>query len=286
MRRALALLLAASVLFAGCNSELGQATPACGEDMVTGAIIISAQAVPGSAYAPCIAGLKPGWEYEPLVPRSGQSRFWLSSDRVGFHFLEVTFEAGCDIPPEAQQFRSDEPEIPLYIAVAVADYVVEVTIVPEGDDPDHHRYADEVAQQLGSSRSGARLVRAGVDASPSPTSERIAAALDAGRAVMVVGDREHEEHTVELHLREPDGETEVIGGIDLRQAIEEVSGPLGDPRYQAVWFYPFEGGCVTYRFDAEGPGADSIASEVKEALGFTDLAPLRELGRQVGYVLP
>ncbi len=104
---------------------------------------------------------------------------------------------------------------------------------------------------------------------------------------MVIGPREHEDGTVELHIRHP-GETivEVVPGMSPAKAIEEIAEPLGDPVYRATWCYPFEGGCVTYRFDAKGAGAERIAGEVKTALGFMDLAPIRKYGKQHGYIVP
>jgi len=286
LRRLLPVLLATAVLASGCNSQLGRTEPACSEDMITTAIIISAQSVRGTGYVPCINDLKPGWKYEDLVARSGQSRFWLSSDRVGDHFLEVTLEGSCDITGAVEK-DSDEAPIPLYIDEIIIDYRVNVTIVPEGDDETHRNYAAEIAQEIGATRVDDRLIQVSLDSSDLATSERIRIALSDGRAVMVVGAREYEERTVELHIRRPGGTVaEVLPGMSPAEAIEEIAEPLGDPVYRATWYYPFEGGCVTYEFNAKGAGVEHIARDVMTALGFADLAPIREYGEQFGYVVP
>lgn len=286
IKRFSAVVVALGLTGAGCASQLGQTMPNCDTDTVTNAVLITAQSVQGAAYVPCVNDLKPGWDYEPLEARSGQTRFWLSSDRVGGHFLEVTFEASCDLS-DAGQVTSDEPAIPRYEAHVESDFFVLVTVIPEGSGQELRDYASEVTQEIGSSRVKNRLVKALVDATDSPTADRIDRALDAGGAVMVVGARELEEGTVELHIRragEP-GDL-VVRGLEPDEAVEEVAGPMGDPVYRATWHYPFENGCVTYEFDAEGVGAESIAYDVMDALGFIDLAPIREYGDSVGYILP
>jgi len=285
-RRTLPLLLAAALVATGCNSHLGRTVPGCNTVDINSATILMAQTVRGAEYNPCINELQPGWGYEHLESRSGQTRFWLSSDRVGDRFLEITFEGSCDLS-SAVETSSDEPGIPLYVEEIEADFHIRITVIPEGDNQNYRAYAAEVAQEIGSSRVANRLVRARIDLSDLPTAERIRLALRDGQAVLIVGAREYEEGTVELHILRPGGENpSVLPGMSAAEAVEEVADPLDDPVYRALWYYPFENGCVTYRFDAKGAGADRISYEVKDALGFLLLAPLREYGEQVGYLIP
>ncbi len=284
-RRSSAIVAAAALLAAGCGSQLGRNTPSCDESVITNAIIISAQSVAGTAYVPCVQELKPGWDYEHLEARRGQTRFWLSSDRVGQRFLEVTLEPSCPLDPD-RLTASDEDAIPLYVEETEADFFVEIIVVPEGDEPELRDYAAEVVDQIGSERFGERLVRAYLDATDSPTARRIETALAAGHAALVVGPREVEEGTVEMHRIGRGGAEDVRPGLDPMEAVEEVAEGLGPPVYRATWRYPFEGGCVTYRFNARGIGAERIRYEVMDALGFLDLGPLRRLGEQFGYVVP
>ena len=286
MRRFLPAVIALSLTAGACNSQLGQTIPACDPDQITNSIIITAQSVRGAAYIPCVNELQPGWEYEHLAVRRGQTRFWISSDRVGHRFLEVTFEGSCDYSGAAAA-HSDEDGIPLFVRETEADFSIDVTFIPEGDDLQLEEHAAGLALDLGSDRFGDRLVKAVVDLSDDPTAARIEAALDAGRAALVVGPREYEEGTVELHyVRRGRGDTTVERGLTAEEAIEEVAGPLGAPEYRATWYYPFANGCVTYEIDAEGAGAERIASEVRDAIGFLDLGPIRQFGETVGYVVP
>lgn len=286
MRRRLAAVAVAALAAAGCSTELGRTTPECDTDAIDSATIISAQSVAGAAYVPCVDELRPGWSYEHLQARRGQTRFWLSSDRVGQRFLEVTFEASCDLSG-AVEVPSDEVGITRWAEDVEEDLFVEVVVIPEGDDQELRGYADEVAREIGAGRVEKRLVRARVDASDRPTLDRIESALDDGAAAVLVGPRELEEGTVEVHLRRGRSpEITVWKDVDPDEAVEEIAEPLGDPTYRAVWYYPFEGGCVTYRFDAEGIGAEHIAYDVMEALGFRDLAPIREIGESAGYEVP
>ena len=285
-RRIASLLLAATLASGACSTPLGQATPWCDTDVISNAILITAQSVRGASHVPCINELRPGWSYRHLVPRSGETRFWIDSDRVGYGFLEVTFSPTCDVSA-AEPVAGDEPGFELYVEELEADFFVEVTVIPEGDDPELRAYAEEVAQEAGSQRIGTRLVRATVDATGVSTAERIDGALGTGAAAFVVGPREREEGTVELHRNgRGSAEADVERGLTPEEALEEVAEPLGDPLYRAVWHYPLTNACVTNRVDAKGIGAEQIRYEVMDAMGFMDLAPLREFGEQLGYVVP
>jgi len=286
IRRLVPLVLATALVATGCNTQLGRTVPGCNTVDINSATILVAQTVRGAEYTPCINELKPGWSYQHLEARTGQTRFWISSDRVGDRFLEITFEGSCDLT-RAVEVGSDEPGIPLYVEEIKADFLIRITVISEGDSENYRGYAAEVAQEIGSSRVANRLVRGDIDFSDLPTAERIRLALADGQAVLVVGAREYEEGTVELHILRPgDANPVVLPGMSAAEAVEEVADPLDDPVYRALWYYPFENGCVTYRFDAKGAGADRISYEVKDSLGFLLLAPLREYGEQVGYLIP
>ena len=178
--RAVVLILAAALLGSGCNSQLGREEPGCDTDTIGTTLILSAQSVRGAAYVPCIHDLKPGWTYEHLVARSGQSRFWISSDRVGVRFLEVTFEGWCDLGGALAE-DSDEDHIPLFVDVRREDFHIRMTVVPEGNDETHIEYAAELVAEISATRVEDRLVEARVDSADLPTTERIRSALGQGR---------------------------------------------------------------------------------------------------------
>jgi hypothetical protein len=274
-------VLAAALAASGCHTGLGRSIPACDQDRITNTLILEAQSVRGAAYAPCVEELPPGWEYEHMMARSGEARFWISSDRVGDRFLEVRFEESCDVSG-AREAISDEEGIPRFVEDLDVDFRLPVTLIPEGDVADLVGYTESIALDIWATRVQGRLVRVAIDDGGPTTAERIRAALDDGDAALVVGPRDLEEGTVELHL--PGGK--VSGGLSIAEALDEAADRLGEPTYRSDWYYPFTNGCVTYLIDAEGPGVERVAPEVLDAVGFIDLGWMRGFGEQYGYVLP
>ncbi len=85
--------------------DLGVSAPSCG----TGSsMILSAQAVPSAAMLPCITALPSGWSIGGAHITSGNTRFWLDSDRAGPAAITVTLTAACDTSG-AQQVPSGQP---------------------------------------------------------------------------------------------------------------------------------------------------------------------------------
>ena len=163
-RRLVAAVALVSLLAGACGEQrLGRQDPVC--DELNSAIIMEAQAVRGLTYAACIKDLKIGWSYEHLVAESGMSRFWLSSDRVGTRFVEVTIAGSCDTTG-AVAVDSDEPDIERYERVDRADFQSQLMIVPEGAEMSARVYAAEIAQDLvGTSLAGRYLELRDFDAS-------------------------------------------------------------------------------------------------------------------------
>lgn len=279
MRRLAALVALCTVLTACSNDMIGRSVAAC--DNPGGSLILAVQAVRGVEYVPCIVELPAGWEYEHLVARRGEARFWLHSDRVGDRFLTVTLAPTCDTST-AVAHRSDEPGIPKFVDVALDEATLTVAIIPEGtDDPLTAQYASRVADGVRGTSLRHRLVLVTVDAGQASTELRIRQALEARQPALVVGVRELEEQRVELHLpgRDP-------VRIDLESALAHIEDSIGDPRYIATWYYPFRNGCVTYEFDAKGPGIDRVDDEVADSLTLLPIDPFRAVAESEGFVLP
>jgi hypothetical protein len=87
----------ASVLLAGCSVGTVRSEEAtC--DAPDGAFpVLVAQAVPSAVLLPCIRVYPAGWSYGGSEVRTGQSRFWLNSDRAGFHAVEVELTRSCSV---------------------------------------------------------------------------------------------------------------------------------------------------------------------------------------------
>ena len=267
-------------VLSSCGGALGPSAPEC--DELNGAITIEAQSVPGTEYVPCLNDLQPGWEYENLEAENGRSKFYLDSDRMGDNFIEVILEATCD-PADAEEFPSDEEDTRLYIDLKTREVEVGIVLIPEGDDPASHTYAASVWEELRNERVRGRQLEPEIISGTPSTTARISDALERGNPVLVVGPRELEEDTVELHL--PNNPT-TWGSISLRQALDLIESTVGEQVYRATWYYVFEGGCVTYSIDATGEGVESVIEDLQETLGLAPLADARRQAEEQGLVVP
>jgi hypothetical protein len=67
-------------------------------------------------------------------------------------------------------------------------------------------------------------------------------------------------------------------GTTLYEDIHKtLAGPDEEGEYEGSWWYEFEGGCVEFEFDAEGPGVDEIADDARQAFTFRPTGPVLEL---------
>jgi hypothetical protein len=261
-------------------------------------MVLSVQAVPGTAFAPCIEHLETGWEYRHLEAQSGQSIFSLDSDRLGgggpgFEenpFLKVSLLPSCDVS-EAIEVESDEPGVPLFVDVEV-DLDVPITIVPDSRSLPTVIYADRLQRELDGTVISGRPVVVGIDRTFRDTKQRISEAQTSGHAVVVVSARDEEDTTLTLLL--PGSDIELVGlkvntaqlssdALDLGIVIDELEGVTTEASYVGSWYYPFANGCVTYTFDARGSGVSTIESDVQAALGLFDAEVFRQVARDLGY---
>ena len=67
------------------------------------------------------------------------------------------------------------------------------------------------------------------------------------------------------------------GAILYEDIDKTLAGRDEDGEYEGEWWYVFDGGCVEFRFDAEGPGVDRLDDEVREAFSFFERGPLDDL---------
>jgi hypothetical protein len=89
-----AVVLAAGLL-AGCTVGPGQASEVDCPVEDSDLLLLAAQAVPSATLLPCIQALPAGWGCGGSDVRSGVARFWLESDRAGFHAVEVELTRSC-----------------------------------------------------------------------------------------------------------------------------------------------------------------------------------------------
>jgi hypothetical protein len=279
MRRLVFATCVLAVLSVGCGEqELGRRIVECdGPSQALGtSVILTAQAVPGTEYIPCVEALRPGWQFEHVEARSGQAYFTLHSDRMGMEFLRVTLLPSCDIGA-ARSVASDERDVDLSVEVLEENADFAVVVIPVADR--HHNYSVSVVAHLMSESIRGREITATLDESDAPISEKVASAHAAGAPVIIIDDVEVDTETVSLRRVGGDEDS----GLDFDEAVAEIAGDVDDPVYKARWFYTFDGGCIRYDIDAEGEGAQSVKSDVARAIGLYPMEELYELARQAGY---
>ncbi len=277
--RSIGLVCGLSLLAISCAGDLGPGTPACLEDpadSIDAITILQLQAVPDATWGPCIAELKVGWEYDEHLTESGRATFWLDSDRMGDRFLEATLASTCDTTGAMPAF-SPAADIQRLVQVEEAPRPVQIAVIPVA--PRHSSYAGEVLAQLDGQTLEGRDVVAFVPVSNAAPAVQIERALNNGQVAVIVDDREEASRTVEMRRT---GETPEVG-VTIEDALDELEDDLGQPRYRATWFHLFDGGCITYRIDAEGSGAETVASDIDDVMGFFPLADLRRNAAAQGF---
>jgi hypothetical protein len=204
---------------------------------------------------------------------SGRAWFWLDSDRLGDRFLTVSLQETC-VTSGAEPSGSWADGISVYTEIQPAEPGTRLAIVTVANR--HLAYAQQL---LGLLLEGGSTVR--LDISDAPFSQRIQGALDAGEVVLIVDDADTEARTASV--RTPDAPQDEIAGQTPEQILERFSADPNDETYRGDWYLTFEGGCIIYGFDAQGPGASALPHDVRSALGFAPLEELRGLLRTAGY---
>ncbi len=278
MNRKLLLMTAIGITLSACAVPLGRSVPEC--DAVMTSIVIEVQSVPGSAYVSCINGLKTGWTYQHLEARSGYSHYQLDSDRLGDAFVKVENVLSCDVGNATGSAIDDMP-VQVFKDV-VSETTVDIVVVPEGITEMTRAYAADIRAGLEDIEIKGRVSAVSVAISDEPTATRVSRATAAGAHVITISLRDAEEGTLTFMLR---GDPLEYKG-DLDEVIDAIEDAETKSNYRGKWYYVFEGGCVVYTFDAEGPGVATIERDIEQALGLSDANDLRQVARDAGYRLP
>ncbi len=281
MRRLIVVICAVALLSVACGEQqLGRKVVECEGPSFSleTSFILTAQAVPGADFIPCVEALRPGWEFEHIQARSGQAFFTLDSDRMGDDFLRVTLLPSCDVGA-AREVDSDEPGTSLSIEILEDKSDFAVIVIPVADR--HLTDADWVAAFFASTVIKGRHLIGTVDDSINPISEKIASAHAAGHPVVIIDDIDIDGDAATVSLRRVGGEEQP--GLTYQEALAEIEDDVDVPTYRARWFYEFQGGCIRYDIDAEGEGAQSADRDVADAIGMYPMEEMRKLARDAGY---
>ncbi len=276
MRRNAAWLVVLGLAAAACGNTVGVGLPDCAD--VRGpspALILMAQAVPTAPYGPCVEEVKLGWDDAGYLAEDGRAGFAFS--REGRTFLTAELTARCEIG-DAKQATSAAEDIVRYEDIESVGSDVLVTVVPSSERAMIYArtlVADAVLAEI----RGRSLVFAIDDDMTQPILARSNRAMLGGNIVLIVTDLDVEDETVEL--RTEDGANN--RRLDLDDALEEIERLVPEMVYRGRWLFEFEGGCVTYHFDASGRLADGLANDAANAIGFYDLGTLRTIFGREGF---
>jgi hypothetical protein len=219
-----------------------------------------------------------GWAYEDLVSVRGKSYFWLNSDRLGSRFLEVSLTPACETGG-AVQVDGARDDVLEFRSVRLVSSTVTVAIVPvTGREAAH---AQMIESELEARQINDRQVFVVFDDNDVPLAEKVAVAAGRDRPLVIVDEQDALAGTATLQMP---GDPLSQRGLDVNDLLDRLEDRLPEPSFTGNWFQVFEGGCITYEFDASGPGVDRLADDVEEALGLFPAGEVRRSMREVGVL--
>ena len=162
--------------------------------------------------------------------------------------------------------------------VAYADAGIRVTIVPSAMRP--LLWARIIADDLANEEVDDRPLTITIaDNIEDSVSSRVNLARLRGDFVWIVGELDAEERTLEMR----GGEMASGSALSVDDALDLIEDSVGDVFYRGQWFFTFNGGCITFDFDAEDRVAQTIAEDAAAAIGFYPAYELREIAEDMGF---
>ncbi len=277
MKRRSVLPLFLMIGFGAC-SNLGLGEPDCTppDRGISSANVLTVQAVPTAKYTPCINELRLGWDSVDWEARDGQASIAIA--RSLEPFLIVTVTEKCDVS-DATVVESGYPDIERYEAVDYQLAEIEITIVPAGRQP--LLMSGPLVERFAGVELEDRPINFTIDERlDQPVISRVNLALMRDHYVWIIDELDAEEGTVELRSNETDLSAR---GIEPEDALELIEDRVPEVFYRGHWYFTFDGGCITYEFDAEGRLAETVAADAGDALGFFPAFELRRLAEAEGF---
>jgi hypothetical protein len=276
MRRSFVAIAAVTFLASGCsNLGLGEASCLPPERGVSAANILTIQSVPTAKYTPCLDELRLGWDTVEWFAEDGRAGFRIT--RAISPFLTATVEESCNVA-SATKVESGYPDIDRYEAIESQATEIGITIIPSGDRPllSSRLLVERLEGTEIDDRPVVFTIDENVDDQVGP---RVNRALLTDSYVWLVSELDSEEGTVELRGRDPN----LVGrGVSITQALELIDDSVPDVFYRGHWYFTFEGGCITYEFNAKGRLAETVAADAEDALGFYPASVVVERARRDG----
>ncbi len=278
MRRVTLFVVVCAIAAASC-SHLGLGTPTClsPDRGVSAASVLTIQAVPSAKYTPCIRETRVGWDTMEWFAEDGKAGIKFA--RTISPFLTATVTESCDVSG-AIEVESGFNDIDRYEDVESVAAEIAVTVIPSS------QRALTRSRQLVASLDGTDIdgrpvmftIDENVDEQVGP---RMNLAFLYDSYVWVMTELDSEEGTVELR-----GENllEVGRGLTPARALDMIDDNVPDVSYVGSWYFTFEGGCITYDFNAKGDLAETIAEDAEEVFGFYPARAVTEMARDAGLM--
>lgn len=279
MRRSVLVVVSLALALSGCSSlGLGEASCLSPERGVSSANILTIQAVPTAKYTPCLSESRVGWDTVEWFAEDGRAGIRIT--RSISPFLTATVTPACDFTG-ATRVESGYPDIERYEDIESQLPEIEVTIVPSSERA--LLRARLLVDDLEGSEIDGRPVIFNIDGDyEQQVGPRVNMAVLRHQFVWVVSELDAEEGTVELR-----GENipATSRGLTPTEALDMIQESVPDVFYRGSWYFTFEGGCITYEFNAEGTLAETIAADAEEVFGFYPASLVIEGARRQGLII-
>ncbi len=272
------LWLLLAVVTGGCSSDLGLGDADCSPvtDNVSSSHILTVQAVPTARYTPCLNELRLGWDSVEWFAESGRAGFEIAENFDPF--LTATVTESCDVS-EARPVDWDHPDIERFEDIEAQQAALEIVVVPSGPDP--LVAASALVEDLDDVQIDDRPVTYVIDTTiDASVGSRVEAALARDAYVLIIDELDVEEGTVQLRSNDP---AATARGLEPDDALDLIEDMAPGVFYRGRWYFTFEGGCITYRFDATGILAEAVAADADDAFGFYPAHELRQGARDAGF---
>jgi hypothetical protein len=277
--RRLVILFTLALVASGCASHLGMGEAACtdsiGRDVAT-ATILNVQAVPSAKYTPCLDELRLGWDSVEGFAEDGRAgiRIMKSFDT----FLTVTVTESCDVS-NAVAVESEYADIERFEDIEQQPTNIRISIVPSGPLP-LSRSLSFVARFAEVEIDDRPVIYTVEDDLDRSISYRVEGALSENEYVWIVDEVDAEEGTLQLRSNNSAASGH---GLQPEEALDLIEEIVPGVFYRGDWYFTFDGGCITYQFDAEGTLAETVAADAEDAIGFYSAFELREFARDAGF---
>lgn len=275
----LVLLLVFAVAAISCsNSNLGLGEADCSSPAgdVSSSNVMTVQAVPTAKYTPCLNELRLGWDSVEWFAENGRAGIEIAKNFDPF--LTATVTETCDTS-ESVAVDSGYPDIQRFEDIDSQQAEIEIVIVPSGQQP--LGTSRQLVEELTGVQIDDRPVTYTVDSAiDDPVGSRVKLALSRDAYVWIIDELDVEEGTVQLRS----STAAATGrGLEPDDALDLIEDAAPGVFYRGSWYFTFEGGCITYQFDANGILAETVAADAEDALGFYPALQLRQGARDAGF---